>query len=154
MKLKKELSLLCLTSLAEISRKLIRQDLTIGEILMKQEELVAKLQAVDAQTKKAMAEIVARITQLQDAIQATPTDLPPEVEAALQNLITTVQALDDLNPDPAPVVETVEPAPVIEQPVEQPVEPQPEPAPVEEAPVVEQPVEVPVEQPVQDAPAQ
>jgi hypothetical protein len=149
MKWKKELSLLCLTSLAEISRKLIRQDLTIGEILMKQEELVAKLQAVDAQTKKAMAEIVARITQLQDAIQATPTDLPPEVEAALQNLITTVQALDDLNPDPAPVVETVEPAPVIEQPVEQPVEPQPEPAPVEEAPV-----EVPVEQPVQDAPAQ
>lgn len=128
----------CLTCLAELSLNSLRQENKIGAIMTQLNELAAKLQAANAQTLKGINEVQAKVADLQAALEnAQNTTLPPDVEEALANLFTTVQALDDLNPDPV-----VEPAPVEETPVEEapaedtPAEPAPE-APAEEAPVEE-----------------
>lgn len=63
-----------------------------------QAQLAADLVALKAQTEKAKAEILAKIATLEDAIvQAALTT--PEVDAALADLKTSVQGVDDLNPD-------------------------------------------------------
>lgn len=80
---------------------------TLKKILMTQEEAVAKINALTAQTQKSNAEISQKLTELSDAISAAG-NVTPEVEAALAGLASVVQANDDLIAD-AP---TEEPAPV------------------------------------------
>lgn len=66
---------------------------------MNQAELAQALVDLKAQNEKARAEIVAKITTLEEAVAAAGT-VTPEVEAALADLKTSVQADDDLT-DPA-----------------------------------------------------
>ncbi len=73
---------------------------------MTQEEAVAKINALTAQTQKSNAEISLKLTELSEAIAAAG-NVTPEVEAALAGLASVVQANDDLIAD-AP---TGEPAP-------------------------------------------
>lgn len=69
-----------------------------------QKELAEQLKALTAQTEKAKAEIIAKVTSLEEAI-ANAGNTSPEVDAALAELKAAVQGVDDLNPD-APVEET------------------------------------------------
>lgn len=140
MSIKKKLNF-CLTSLAEILLVVLRQEHKLGETIMKQEDLVLKLQTLTAQTNKSLGEIRGKMQEYLDALNASEdTELAPEVEQALNSLIAAIQNVDDVVPD---VV--VEPAPVEPAPVEEiPVEPVPvEPAPVEEIPAEPVPVEEP-----------
>lgn len=69
---------------------------------MNQVELAQQLTALKQQTDKANAEIVAKVQSLEDALNAGGSTTP-EVDAALADLKTSIQAVDDLNPDaPAP----------------------------------------------------
>lgn len=63
-----------------------------------QTELAAELVAVKEQVVKASAEIVAKITALEEAL-ANAGNTTAEVDAALADLKVVVQVLDDLNPD-------------------------------------------------------
>jgi hypothetical protein len=55
----------------------------------------SKLSALE----KFRAEIVAQVTNLEAAVQAGG-NVSPAVEEALGNLKTSLQSVDDLNPDP------------------------------------------------------
>jgi ABC-type transporter Mla subunit MlaD len=73
-----------------------------------QTQLAAALEAKTAQIIKAIGEVTAATTDLEEQIAALDT-IDPALQAAFDRLAGTVQALDDLNPDaPAP---TPEPTP-------------------------------------------
>lgn len=70
----------------------------ITNIMATQAELAQSLRDIKAQADKAQAEIIAAVAALEAALAAAGTTTP-EVDAALADLKTTVQGLDDLNPD-------------------------------------------------------
>lgn len=72
------------------------------KILMNQAELAQSLTDLGAQLTKASAEITGKITELEAAIGNAGT-VSPQVEAALNALKASGQALDDIVPDAAPV---------------------------------------------------
>lgn len=63
-----------------------------------QQELAEQLTALTAQVEKSRAEVVAKVTALEEAL-ANAGGTTPEVDAALTNLKAAVQSVDDLNPD-------------------------------------------------------
>lgn len=65
---------------------------------MNQAQLAEQLTALAAQAEKAKVEVVQKVADLEAAIIAGG-DVSPDVEAALAALKTSVQGLDDLNPD-------------------------------------------------------
>jgi hypothetical protein len=78
-------------------------------LLMKVSELLTVNQSIKGQLNKAEAEIVGKIVDLQakvDALVAAAADasLPEEVNQSIADLQTSAQSLDDVVPDPAPVV--------------------------------------------------
>jgi hypothetical protein len=79
-----------LTLLAEIQK-------TLKEIAMTGAEALAAIQAVGTQLTKAKDEILAKIAQLEASL--ANANLSPEAEAALADLKTQAQALDDVVPD-------------------------------------------------------
>lgn len=60
-------------------------------------ELAGLLTTISDQLVKAKTEILDKITKLEDLINAGT--VPPEVEAALENLKVAAQTLDDVVPD-------------------------------------------------------
>ncbi len=79
----------------------------INKILMNQAEELAALKTLTTQLGKASDEIQAKLKALQDAIDAGT--VTPEVEAAVAELTTAAQKLDDIVPDapnPGPVPPT------------------------------------------------
>lgn len=64
---------------------------------MKLTDLAAQLSQLSAQLTKAQAEIVKKIEALE--MELADVDLTPEAEAALGELKTAAQALDDIVPD-------------------------------------------------------
>lgn len=100
-----------------------RLESLLKEIIMKQDELLAKLeelQATQEQTKTALDKVMGEVSTLVTALANTNNDLSPEVSAAVEKLIATssanlsaAQALDALNPDavvepaPTPAVEPI-----------------------------------------------
>jgi ABC-type transporter Mla subunit MlaD len=67
-------------------------------ILTNQTEHAAQLEAVAAQVTKTREETLARVAELQAALDAAGT-LTPAVEAAMAALMATVQVSDDVVPD-------------------------------------------------------
>lgn len=67
-------------------------------------ELATTLTTISEQLVKAKTEILDKITKLEDLINVGT--VPPEVEAALDNLRVAAQTLDDVVPDTAPDVVT------------------------------------------------
>lgn len=63
-----------------------------------QTQLAADLTALKDQAAKAKAEILAKITELEDLI-AAGGGTSAEVDAAFASLKAEVQGIDDLNPD-------------------------------------------------------
>ena len=114
MKKRNQISILtCLVELLVTNQ--IKQGQQIEDIQMELAELAATINNVNAQLGKATEEIVTKILELEDALLQS-NEMSAEVEAAVNSLKASAQALDDLNPDPVP-----EPTP----------EPQPEPTPEE-----------------------
>lgn len=70
----------------------------LEEVLMNQQELANELRAVKDQNEKARAEIVAKIADLEAALNDAG-NTTPEVDEALAALKASVQADDDLHPD-------------------------------------------------------
>lgn len=95
-----------------------RLESLLKEIIMNQEQLKAALAEVQANqetTKATLDKVLVEVGTLVTALANTNNELSPEVDAAVQKLITTsselagtAKQLDDLNPD-APVPETTEP---------------------------------------------
>jgi hypothetical protein len=71
-------------------------------LAMNQAELAAEMSNLAAQTTKAQAEVVAKLASLEQAV-SDAGNATPEVLAALDALKSSVQSVDDLNPDAAPV---------------------------------------------------
>jgi hypothetical protein len=69
-----------------------------SKIMATQAELAAQLIEITAQNEKARTEILAKVADLEAAIE-TAGSTTPEVDAALAALKASVQADDDLNPD-------------------------------------------------------
>ncbi len=80
-----------LESLPEILTKL-------EKIIMNQAELAQRLTGLATQSRKAHDEIVAKLAALQTAVDQAGA-ATPEVEAALADLTTAIQAEDDIVPD-------------------------------------------------------
>ena len=74
----------------------------LGKIMTDQTTLASDLAAIKDQLTKAAGEIVAKVAALEAAVSASG-GTTPEVDAAVADLKAVAQALDDLNPDPAPV---------------------------------------------------
>lgn len=72
------------------------------KLLMNQAELAQSLTDLGTQLTKASAEITGKITELEAAIGNAGT-VSPQVEAALNALKASGQALDNIVPDAAPV---------------------------------------------------
>jgi len=70
---------------------------------MEQSELAAKLTALTEQTEKAKAEILAKLADLDAALQAAD-DVTPEVQAAFDALKGSVQGVDDIVADATPPI--------------------------------------------------
>lgn len=68
---------------------------------MEQSELAAQLTALTEQTEKAKAEILQKIADLDEALQAAD-DVTPEVQAAFDSLKASVQGVDDIVADVEP----------------------------------------------------
>jgi len=82
---------------------------TIKDILMKITELLTINQSIKGQLNKAEKEIVAKIAELQTAVDALTAQLAdatltPEQEQSVTDVQAAAQALDDLNPDVVPPV--------------------------------------------------
>lgn len=88
-------------SIADIKSQLAQVLHNQGVIMTTQAELAAELSALKAQVDKVRAEVTEKVQSLEDALNAAGT-VSPEVEAALADLKASVQAADDLNPDPQP----------------------------------------------------
>lgn len=69
-----------------------------ARIMATQAELAQQLRDITAQNEKARAEILARVAELEAAIQNAGNSTP-EVDEALAALRASVQADDDMNPD-------------------------------------------------------
>jgi len=76
--------------------------LLIYKIMATQEEVIAKLNQLDAQVQKVGVEVSAVKQALADALAAGGS-ISPELEAAVAALGTSIQVVDDLNPDEVPV---------------------------------------------------
>ena len=63
-------------------------------------ELAAQLNTVNEQLNKAKVEIIAQVQALEGALQNV--EIPLEAQDALNAIVATAQALDDLNPDEQP----------------------------------------------------
>lgn len=87
---------------AEIVELLKRQSKILETLMTSMTELETKLNDINLQLTKASAEIQAEVQSLKDII-AAGGQLTPDAEAALANLTSIAQALDDMNPDAAPV---------------------------------------------------
>ena len=98
---------LFLTCLIEIGVQWKRQELLLGKLMTKVNELAAKLDLINAQMSKAIGEVQAQVAALQEAIASANMELPADAEAALNNLVVAVQAFDDLHADAEPTTETV-----------------------------------------------
>ena len=98
---------LFLTCLIEISTQWKRQELLLGKLMTKVNELASKLDLINAQMSKAIGEVQAQVAALQEAIASANMELPADAEAALNNLVVAVQAFDDLHADAEPTTETV-----------------------------------------------
>lgn len=74
----------------------------LKQIIMTNEELLAKLEAANTKTDKVIAEIQA----LKDLVNSTP-EVPQNIVDAVNALESKLQAADDMNEDapPAPPVE-------------------------------------------------
>ena len=70
----------------------------LKQIKMEQSELAAQLTTLKDQTEKAKAEILAKLADLDAALQAAD-DVTPEVQAAFDALKSSVQGVDDIVPD-------------------------------------------------------
>lgn len=71
----------------------------LKEIAMaNQAETAQSLRDMKAQADKSQAEIIAKVQAMQAAIDAAGTTTP-EIDAAMTDLKTAIQGLDDLNPD-------------------------------------------------------
>lgn len=70
----------------------------LNRIIMNQTELAAELKRLKEQNDKATAEQNAKLDALQAKLDAAGA-LSPEVEEALNDLRTSIQRDDDLNPD-------------------------------------------------------
>ena len=70
----------------------------LNQIIMEQSELAAQLTALQTQTEKAKAEILAKIADLEGALDAAD-DVTPEVQAAFDALKASVQGVDDIVAD-------------------------------------------------------
>jgi archaellum component FlaC len=76
----------------------------LKQIKMEQSELAAQLTTLKDQTEKAKAEILAKLADLDAALQAAD-DVTPEVQAAFDALKSSVQGVDDIVADaPTPTV--------------------------------------------------
>jgi len=73
------------------------------------------LEQLVAQLTKAKGEIVGKIQALTDAVNNNQDNLSPESQAALANLQTLAQQLDDIVPD-APAGDGSQPAPETSEP--------------------------------------
>lgn len=88
--------------LCELMAMVIRQANQIEELKMDVTQLAEDLKALKVQINKATSEIVAKSAALQtalDAAIAAGNAVPQDVENALNDLRSSVQTLDDLNPD-------------------------------------------------------
>lgn len=63
--------------------------------MAKLSELAGLLSDLNTKVEKVRIEVQA----LKDALEADDVDLPPEAQAALDNLTAALQAVDDINPD-------------------------------------------------------
>ena len=68
------------------------------KLMASQQEIADALNAVGTQLSKASSEVVAKISELEAAVAAGGQS-SPEVDAAVANLKTAAQALDDIVPD-------------------------------------------------------
>ena len=87
--------------LARLIDALFRDEPFEKEILMKLEELSATLLTLSNQLSKAKDEILGKIAALEAAV-GNATDLPPDVVAAVEGVLSAAQALDDIVPDAPP----------------------------------------------------
>lgn len=71
-----------------------------NQIMASQAQLAQELRDLKAQNDKARAEVIAKITALEEAI-ANAGETTPEVDAALAELKASVQTDDDIVPDEA-----------------------------------------------------
>lgn len=92
---------LILHCLNEVILNSQRQIMSMEKLNMKLSELATTLNAVNAQLVKALEEIKTQVATLNDAL--VNTEIPSAAEEALVALMATTVALDDLNPDAAPV---------------------------------------------------
>lgn len=94
--------------LCELMKMVIRQANQIEDLKMEMTQLAEQLRAVKDQLSKATAEIMAKVANLEAVIAAAGV-VNADVEAALADVKTAAQMLDDLNPDPVEQENTVEP---------------------------------------------
>ena len=92
---RKKLLMFCLTSLAELSQHTLRQEIKLGEILMKNNEVKGAVDQVLANVAEASAEILALLEELRAQNEALQ-NVDPETEAKLAEAITTTRALADV----------------------------------------------------------
>ena len=85
--------------LASVSKGIafVQDTATLGKIIMTLDELKSVLVSTKEQLTKASGEISAKIDALEAQLSTVVTT--PEVDAALVDLKTVAQQLDDINPD-------------------------------------------------------
>jgi chromosome segregation ATPase len=83
----------------------------LNKISMNQEELAQALSDLQAQTEKSDAELVTKIADLEKAV-IDAGNVTPAVEAALANLKTSVQKVDDIVAD-APATDAPGDTPIV-----------------------------------------
>ncbi len=148
----KKLLMFCLTSLAELSQHTLRQEIKLGEILMKTNEVKGAVDQVLANVAEASAEILALLEELHAQNEALQ-NVDAETEAKLAEAIAKTRVLADIVPNVQPEPEVPEvPAPEVPAP-ELPAPELPAEEPVAEQPIEEVPAEQPAE-PVIEVPAE
>ncbi len=88
---------LFLSCLIEVGCNAKRQEILIGNVMTKVNELAVKLDLINTQMAKSIGEVQVQVAALQDAL--VNAELPAEAEVALNNLVVAVQAFDDLHQD-------------------------------------------------------
>lgn len=89
----------------EIKEILFNIKSKLNYIMAKQSELAAQIADFTAQLGKAKDEILAKVAALEAQIGTGSDEVTPELQAAVDNLKSAVQTLDDIVPDaPAPTV--------------------------------------------------
>lgn len=90
-------------------------NLKIDTIMAEQTQLAAQMREVSTQLAKVRDEILAKVAELEAALDAAD-DVSPEVQEAFDALKAQVQGLDDINPDEPITTTTVEPTTTTEEP--------------------------------------